>query len=68
MSDKRPNIFEGRTKEWDTDRGKYRQYRSNQGRTPSQMQNSYKVMSVAIAGFLIFITIYAICGVFGLEL
>ena len=68
MSKTRPNIFEGRTKEWDDDKGKYRQYRSNQGRSPRQMNGSYKVMSIAFAGLLIFIIVAGICGVFGLEL
>lgn len=38
------NIFEGRTKEWDSEKGKYRQYRSNQGRSPEKMESNYKVM------------------------
>ena len=31
---------------------KYRQYRSNQGRSPRQMEGNYKVMYWACVGFL----------------
>lgn len=31
---------------------KQRQYRSNQGRSPRQMETNYKVMSWALLGFL----------------
>lgn len=39
-----------------------------QGRTPEQVNNNYKVLGLAVKGFLIIILILAACGVFGLEL
>ena len=31
----------------------YRQYRSNQGRSPRQVENNYKVMSIGVIGFIV---------------
>lgn len=36
---------------------KYRQYRSNQGRSPRQMEGNYKVMYWAAVGFLVSLVI-----------
>ncbi len=52
MGKNKPNIFKGRTKEWDMENDKYRQYRSNQGRSPERMESSYKVMGIAIIGLI----------------
>ena len=52
MGKNKPNIFKGRTKEWDMEKGKYRQYRSNQGRSPERMESAYKVMGIAIVGLI----------------
>lgn len=47
---------------------KFRQYRSNQGRSPQQTENNYKVMSWALTGLLVTLITIGLCGVFGLEL
>jgi hypothetical protein len=46
----KPNIFSARTREWDSVKGKYRQYRSTQGRSPSQLEGNYKAMAYAMVG------------------
>jgi len=56
---KKINIFEGRTKEWDSEKGKYRQYRSNQGRSPKKMESNYKVI---FYGCVLFIALLVIVG------
>jgi len=53
MGKNKPNIFNGRTKEWDVEKGKFRQYRSNQGRSPERMESSYKIMGIAIVGLVL---------------
>lgn len=53
------NIFEGRTKEWDTDT-KFRQYRSRQGRSDKQYESSMKVMTGVCILFLVTIVCYGI--------
>ena len=53
MGKNKPNIFKGRTKEWDMEKGKFRQYRSNQGRSPERMESSYKIMGIAIVGLVL---------------
>lgn len=45
-----------------------RQYRSNQGRSPRQVQGNYKIMLWSLIGLLGTLLITLICGVFGLEL
>lgn len=49
-------------------KNKVRQYRSNQGRSPQQIESNYKVMSWALTGLLVTLIIVGLCGVFGLEL
>jgi len=61
------NHFMNNSKEYLKDK-KVRQYRSNQGRSPQQMENSYKAIEWTFIGGLITGLIYLICGVFGLEL
>jgi len=53
MSKNKPNIFKGRTKEWDMEKDKFRQYRSNQGRSPKQMESNYKVMGYGCVSFIV---------------
>jgi hypothetical protein len=48
---KAPELFEGRTKEWNDI--PERQYRSNQGRSPQKTEANYKVMFLAMLGMLI---------------
>ena len=50
MSKTKPSIFKSRTREWDQVKGKYRQYRSTQGRSPKQIEGSYKAMAFAVLG------------------
>ena len=50
MSKTKPSIFKSRTIEWDPVKGKYRQYRSTQGRSPKQIEGSYKAMAFAVLG------------------
>jgi hypothetical protein len=57
------NIFEGRTKEWDSEKGKYRQYRSNQGRSPKQMESNYKVMAYGCITFLVALIVVGLINV-----
>tara|TARA_R110000803_G_scaffold121792_2_gene189887 strand:- start:2 stop:241 length:240 start_codon:yes stop_codon:yes gene_type:complete len=47
---KAPELFEGRTKEWNDI--PERQYRSNQGRSPQKTEANYKVMFLALVGML----------------
>jgi len=47
---------------------KHRQYRSNQGRRPEQMESNYKIMMIAVTGLLLTLIITTICGALGLEL
>lgn len=47
----RPEIFKGRTKEWD----KPRQYRSNQGRSPEKQTANYKVMFFSLMGMVVMV-------------
>ena len=47
---------------------KPRQYRSNQGRSPSQVEGNYKIMLWSLIGLIGISIIIGICGVFGLEL
>ncbi len=47
---------------------KYRQYRSNQGRSPERMEKTYKMMGWTFKLLIGSILIWWICGVFGLEL
>ena len=53
MEKNKPNIFNGRTKEWDVEKGKFRQYRSNQGRSPKKTEANYKVIGIAFIGMLV---------------
>ena len=48
---KAPELFEGRTKEWNDI--PERQYRSNQGRSPQKTEANYKVMFLALVGMLV---------------
>ena len=50
MSKTKLSIFKSRTREWDPVKGKYRQYRSTQGRSPKQIEGSYKAMAFAVLG------------------
>ena len=47
---------------------KIRQYRSNQGRSPRQVEGNYKIMLWSLIGLLGTLLITGLCGVFGLEL
>ena len=47
---------------------KPRQYRSNQGRSPNQVEGNYKIMLWSLIGLIGISIIIGICGVFGLEL
>ena len=47
---------------------KPRQYRSNQGRSPRQVEGNYKIMLWSLIGLLGTVLISLLCGVFGLEL
>ena len=47
---KAPELFEGRTKEWNDI--PERPYRSNQGRSPQKTEANYKVMFLALVGML----------------
>ena len=47
---------------------KPRQYRSNQGRSPHQVEGNYKIMLWSLIGLIGISIIIGICGVFGLEL
>ena len=47
---------------------KPRQYRSNQGRSPQQVESNYKIMLWSLIGLIGISIIIGICGVFGLEL
>ena len=47
---------------------KFRQYRSNQGRSPEQMDKAYKMISWSFIGLVGTVVIIWLCGVFGLEL
>ena len=47
---------------------KVRQYRSNQGRSPKQMEKAYKMISWSFIGLVGTIIAIWLCGVFGLEL
>ena len=47
---------------------KFRRYRSNQGRSPEQMEKAYKMISWSLVGLLGTVVIIWLCGVFGLEL
>ena len=59
---KRVNVLEGRTKEWGEI--KPRQYRSNQGRSPSRETESMKVIAAAaiigIVGSILYLLIQVI--------
>ncbi len=66
MSKTKPDIFSSRTKEWDSMKGKYRQYRSTQGRRPSQVEGSYKVMGLSMACVFIMVVTCSILQYFGL--
>ena len=59
---KRVNVLEGRTKEWGE--VKPRQYRSNQGRSPSREAESMKVIAAAaiigIVGSIVYVITQAI--------
>jgi len=46
----------------------FRQYRSNQGRSPRQMEGSYKAMSASIIGAVITLSIVSILQYFGINL
>ena len=54
------DIFKGRTKEWDSEMGKFRQYRSRQGRSDKQYESSMKVMAGVCILFLVTIVCYGI--------
>jgi len=43
---------------------KERQYRSNQGRSPRQMETSYKIVGYSLLAFIIMIVILAISNLF----
>ena len=62
------NHFMNNGKEYLKKENKVRQYRSNQGRSPHQMENSYKAVEWSFVGLLVVGIIYLVCGVFGLEL
>lgn len=52
------NIFEGRTKEWDSEKDKYRQYRSNQGRSPKKIEDTYKILGTVCIAFICIVILY----------
>jgi hypothetical protein len=60
MSKIKPDIFKARTREWDPVKGKYRQYRSTQGRSPKQIEGNYKAMFFAMVGIF---TISIVCSI-----
>ena len=61
------SIFEARTKEWDSKKGKFRQYRSTQGKTPKQLEDSGKVIAYACIGVLIILIGYSVINsIYGL--
>tara|TARA_X000001316_G_C914239_1_gene28888 strand:- start:452 stop:643 length:192 start_codon:yes stop_codon:yes gene_type:complete len=62
------NHFMNNGKEYLKKENKVRQYRSNQGKSPHQMKNSYKAIEWSFVGLLVVGIIYLVCGVFGLEL
>ena len=62
------NHFMNNGKEYLKKEKKILQYRSNQGRSPQQVENSYKAIEWTFVGGLIIGIIYLLCGVFGLEL
>ena len=47
---------------------KYRQYRSNQGRSPERMEKTYKMIGWSFKVLIVTVLIWWICGVFGQEL
>ena len=61
------SIFEARTKEWDSKKWKFRQYRSTQGKTPKQLEDSGKIMAYACIGVLIILIGYGVINsIYGL--
>lgn len=66
MGKVKPNIFNARTKEWDSAKGKYRQYRSTQGRSPKQIEGSYKAMAFAMFGVVAISIACSVLQYFGL--
>lgn len=60
---KRINILQGRTKEWGE--VKPRQYRSNQGRSPSKEKESMKVIAAALAMTVLFSIVYGVIQLIG---
>ena len=56
MKKNKVNIFEGRTKEWDSSLW--------QGRSKRQVEDNYKVMSVGLFGFFIVLLGMIIYGIF----
>ena len=62
------NHFMNNGKEYLKKENKVRQYRSNQGRSPRQMEKAYKMISWSFLGLIGTVIIIWLCGVFGLEL
>ena len=61
------DIFKGRTKEWDSEKGKFRQYRSTQGKNPKQIEDSGKIIVYAYIGILIILIGYGVINsIYGL--
>ena len=61
------SIFEARTKEWDSEKGKFRQYRSTQGKNPKQIEDSGKIIVYAYIGILIILIGYGVINsIYGL--
>lgn len=42
---------------------KQRQYRSNQGRSPRQMESNYKILMWSMVGFIVSLVIAVLCEV-----
>ena len=62
------NHFMNNGKEYLKKEKKVRQYRSNQGRSPERMENTYKMISWSFIGLVGTVIAIWLCGVFGLEL
>lgn len=55
------NHFMNNGKEYMKKEKKVRQYRSNQGRSPKQMESSYKALEWTFIGFILLVVVYS-CG------
>lgn len=54
------NHFMNNGKEYMKKEKKVRQYRSNQGRSPQQMESTYKTLEWTFVGFIVLVVVYAI--------